>query len=207
MDEHPPPHATVELLVDGEHVVSTRIENIVGDHLEVTAPEPAAGGPYAHRFDLRWTNERGIVTQRVFVEGESVHEPDEAPTWRLSFTGPVDVEQRREYVRVDKADRVLVSAGTETWMGSMVDLSEGGVRCIAPGHQEMEPGDTVNVVLGLGEHRLVLRGTVVRQVDTPDGERAFAVTFSGIEASDADLIRRYVFREQLSQRRRQRGEA
>jgi hypothetical protein len=128
--------------------------------------------------------------------------------WRLTACGPTRRLQRREFVRVDTNIAATVTVydaegeQTSTFTGVLLDLCEGGTRCLP--RAEPPPVGAHIAVEFLDEDQNPLRceGSIVRHVAA--GKRAFSETALAIRFSDpeenGDAIRRMVFAIQLRRR-------
>lgn len=204
---------TVQVLEDGTGERASRIEDADGCTLTVAAPERpgalVAGLPEGEVM-VRWTGIRGVHE----LPAQVVEERRGVPRlWVLRPSGEVRVAQRRRFARAQvSVDVSLVArdaAPAPVLTARSVDLSEGGVRCrltTAP----PPPGSRVTAHLTLDGTvvRLagrVLKGLVVELPGQPGSpaarrEHEVVVEFDEDERA-ADVVRKFVFRQQLLARR------
>jgi PilZ domain len=154
---------------------------------------------------LIWGTQGGQMEMPVLL-------PDAAGTrWELEVTGPPRRVQRRQFVRVEVklAATVAMFSGEQPqqWDGTIVDLGEGGVRCLV----EAEPpaaGSRISVTFSADDSTVLeCAGVVVRHLPVePEGcgTTALAVRFDDPE-EHGDAIRRMVFAEQLRVRQLRAG--
>jgi hypothetical protein len=124
--------------------------------------------------------------------------------WRLRIAGEARRQTRRAYVRGGGGELVdLLSAdgGTAPASGRIIDLSEGGVRCRTRiGNFVRE--QRVEAVLRLDADVVKINGRVLfvrRNVETADFD--VVVQYETTETVGR-LIRSYVLRRQMEERRR-----
>jgi hypothetical protein len=124
------------------------------------------------------------------------------PTWLVRVAGPAGRCQRRSFVRAEVNLPVVVRHADGDVVVTAVDLSEGGLRCNTRSEVTFARGDSVVAEFDTG-HRLAVSATVVR-LRRGDEERPtdLGLSFTGLNMTDADSIRRYVFRQLHEQRRR-----
>jgi hypothetical protein len=194
----------------------TRVENVL---------EPGAAGPYgsltvaapvhpcglAMPYDrtlvhVRWTVAQGAVEVPATVAGTTLRP---IALWRLEATGPAVRVQRRRYVRVaTPALPVELRAGEHKITAWLADVSEGGLRCRADRWvgKHLEAGDETVTWLKRGDGlNLALPAQIVRVAPAGEEHVEIACQFVGIPDGTADQLRRYVFSEQLRQRRKEAG--
>ena len=214
----PEVNARVGLRVDGccRNDLMTRVENVLEPGqgapyggLTVAAPVHPCGlaMPYDRtRVHVRWTIPQGAVEVPATIAGTSLRP---LALWRLEATGPAVRVQRRRYVRVaTPALPVELRAGQRTVTAWLADVSEGGLRCRAERGVagQLAPGDEAVTWLKLGEGlNLAVPAQIVRVAASGPDHVEIACQFMGIPAGTADQLRRYVFSEQLRQRRREAG--
>lgn len=109
-------------------------------------------------------------------------------------------EQRRDHVRVEVRLPVALTWGARRRGGTVVDLSEGGLRAVVNGTEEPAPGQAVEAAFDLDGHPVVVRATAVR-ADRHDQRRGeVALRFADLPDAVGDRVRRHVFAVQLQQR-------
>lgn len=81
---------------------------------------------------VSWADENGDITL-LPTKILAAHGDDSVPLWSLVVTGPAEMAQRRRFERVDVEGEVVlrpVDGGEDDAVpGSLVDVSEGALRC------------------------------------------------------------------------------
>ena len=195
----------------------TRVENVLepggggGRYGSLTVAAPVHPCGLAMPYDrtpvhVRWTMAQGAIEVPAQVSGTTLRP---IALWRLEATGPAVRVQRRRYVRVaTQALPVELRAGEERVTAWLADVSEGGLRCRAERWvgSHIAPGDQTVTWLKLGEGlNLALPAQIVRVSPAGPDHVEIACQFMGIPDGTADQLRRYVFSEQLRQRRKEAG--
>ena len=120
------------------------------------------------------------------------------PTWVVEPAGPAERVQRREFVRIaesgDSALLRLFTAGGAV-AATVLDLSEGGVRCDVPRAVIAMVGDRFDLVLTFDKSEISTTGTVVRAHGHGDGCEV-ALRFDDLRTGDADRVRAHIFARQ-----------
>jgi hypothetical protein len=127
--------------------------------------------------------------------------PRELPQWRVRPDGVARDDQRRRHVRASTEGTLTIVRDHDGVSASLIDLSEGGVRCRLDDADALAGvGDVVACVLRVGVKELDLRGRVV-QVHLDLGRpRVLAISFLDLTQTQADELRRHVFAEQARAR-------
>jgi hypothetical protein len=185
--------------------VSSRVEGHDAGDLLIAAPRYAgdldpvrAGLPVV----LRWVGPRGalsLATELVEVRRGQL------TTWRVRPVGQVLISQRRDFARAPLstpitlvpvvADLVLVTTG------SLVDLSEGGLRARVSG-RPLVSGTAVEAHLELDGEPVTFAAEVLRSGEFDRTSETHEVVLLIVAGRHGDLIRRVVFRQQSLARRR-----
>ena len=182
----------------------SRVEGVEEGDLLVAAPgfqgdldAVVAGLPVR----VRWTGPRGmhsLDTSLVSVVRGPV------TRWRIQAQGPVQVVQRRNYVRAPLSTPVslvpvdaTIAPVTSGWL---IDISEGGLRIGVDG-PELPDGTAFEAWLELDGMPVTVLGNVLRTElrDGPPKRQEIVVLIDA--GRHADLIRRVVLRQQLLARR------
>jgi c-di-GMP-binding flagellar brake protein YcgR len=188
----------------------SRVEDLPEDHVVVAAPSfaaahaaPAPGEP----VQVSWNIPRALmVLPTEFVRAAR----DGAPLWWLRVTGPAAREQRREFVRVAvhaPARLDLSEEGTRSSMSVTIqEISEGGAR-VALGSSEapstgLPQGSSVVLRFALGDRLVAVPASIRRSHAAPgqDFTETVSVEFTQ-PVRVADELRRWVFAQQLRERR------
>jgi c-di-GMP-binding flagellar brake protein YcgR len=186
--------------------LSSRVEDRTGDGLVIGAPMTSvhalAPGTAGDLGVIRWI-ERGQGQFETPVELVDVRR-DPIDLWWLRVTGPTAKLQRRRFVRVDTSLPMHVGRDGETVDATLADISEGGMRAVAsPRVGTVGEGDLLEVDVVIGDTSFELQCVVVRVEKLTDGRQRLAATWEGMPERDADLLRRFVFRRQQQQLRRE----
>ncbi len=133
-----------------------------------------------------WTTSAGLhelKTELVDTEGEGVQ-------WKVEPTSPVIVHERRRFPRVRRTGAIKLEAGTRAISATMLDLSEGGARCVVDTTQQVPP-DMVSTTLNLDNKAIKIKGWVAWKKQ--HGKHTeIGVSFAGVSKKDAEILRRYV---------------
>lgn len=124
----------------------------------------------------------------------------------VGFPGPSSAavgEERRRYLRAPKVIDIDLRHKDEPVRASMVNLSEGGLRCTVPSVREIEPQDVVGARVHLDDAHLEVRGQV-SWVNPGKRGTDIGISFTGLEERDAQRIRSHVFALQLQEQRAER---
>jgi hypothetical protein len=207
----PPAISTlVEMTAADEPVRGVRIDEIAGSRITLSPPPAAPVQVSAgDQVTLRWAaGERG----RYRVDGRVLEMLGSRLVVEMS-AAPV-IEQNRRYVRGGGGEQVRLhrvgSGGSAEHAGWIRDISECGIRAGFPS-VGIDDGDLLRITVHLDDDTIEVQATVtkitVRPPETP-GPAATAVeviaTFAADE-SQAQIIRRYVLRQQLLTRTRTAG--
>jgi hypothetical protein len=151
--------------------------------------------------ELAWLYDDSRLTAPATLEGITREQPR---LWQLRIAGDAKRQTRRTFVRGGGGEAVdLLSAdgGTAPSSGRIIDLSEGGVRCRTRIGNFVRD-QRVNVGLRLDTDVVQIAGRVLfvrRNVETADFD--VVVQYETSETVGR-LIRSYVLRRQMAERRR-----
>lgn len=204
----------------------TRVEDVSDSMIAIAAPRLPAGlleiPEDGEPFDVFWVGERGVLALPTVFRDRGI---DNVRLWWLEVTGPVELRQRRDFVRARAAtgwpvrvrlEWVLPEHGTAE--GELLDLSEGGLRArmhvpsvpvqasvailltVAEGTDELHgPTSGVDVT------EFDFLGTVVRAVRTVGTGEITGTTDVGVQFHEtgrqSDDLRALVFAWQRLERR------
>lgn len=186
----------------------SRVENVAGQTLTIAAPMgrgdlelPDPGSELA----VFWVSSSGRFVMPVRLDGR-YREP--VPHWIVTSIGEPARKSRRRFVRgvYNGTVEIQIVANDDRHgqaVGTVVDISEGGLRCTTPPF-DLLPGDRVCVTVDLAGQRVNLSGSVltVRGTETPKGLDV-VIVYEPPESA-AQVIRRYVFQWEIAERRKQR---
>jgi hypothetical protein len=105
--------------------------------------------------------------------------------------------QRRRYARVPVVLPGRAVGRRGAWGLTILDVAEGGVRCLASQVAPFDPGEPVEVSFEVDGLPLTARAEVVRCGLAPGGV-TIVFRFTGLPRNDADRLRRFVFRQELA---------
>jgi hypothetical protein len=146
---------------------------------------------------LECTSEHGVAR----FEGEVVLEqPD---LLRFTVKTSADIEQRREFVRVQSPQQVVLAVTGSDKIDSAlsVDLSGGGMLLNGPDTLKLDDNIRFRVHLDRDEEPIRGRARVVRCGD--DGQRA--IVFEQISRRDRERLIHFIFDRQRAARAKTRG--
>ena len=177
----------------------TRVEDRRGERLVVAVPQ-APGEPMPLRrpddwVALRWTSARGIGMVEATVVAAT--RAGIVPTWELVSRGEPALFQRRRYARVPVVLPGRAVGRRGAWGLTILDLAEGGIRCLASQVAPFDPGEPVEVSFDVDGSLLTVSATVVRWGLAPGGV-TIVFRFLDLPRPDADRLRRFVFRQELA---------
>lgn len=177
----------------------SRVEDRRADRLIVAAPQdPTELRPLRHPeawLALRWTCPRGIGMLEAAVA--HVTRSGIVPTWELACRGEPALYQRRRYARVPVVLPGRAVGRRGAWGLTILDVAEGGVRCLAPQVAPFDPGERIEISFDVDGQLLTARAEVARWAVAPGGV-TIAFRFTDLPRSDADRLRRFVFRQELA---------
>jgi|GEM_PF-2934423 len=181
--------------------LASRVEDRRGDRLTVAAPQGPDGlrplAAPAEAVALRWTNPRGIGMVEGRVGG--VTRAGIVPAWELVARSEPLVFQRRRYARVPVVMRGRVTGlgRRSTWAVTILDVAEGGIRCLASPSVPFDPAEPVRLAFEVEGAPFSARAQVVRFELAPGGVLV-AFRFDELPRGEADRLRRFVFRQELA---------
>jgi c-di-GMP-binding flagellar brake protein YcgR len=144
---------------------------------------------------VRWTNPRGIGMLEATVIAAS--RAGIVPTWELVGRGEPALFQRRRYARVPVVMPARAVARRGAWGLTILDVAEGGIRCLAPQVAPFDPGEIIELSFDVDGLLFAARAEVVRWGLAPGGVN-IVVRFTDLPRAEADRLRRFVFRQELA---------
>jgi hypothetical protein len=181
--------------------LASRVEDRRADRLTVAVPQSADGlrpmATPAEAVALRWTNPRGIGMVEAGVG--RVTRAGIVPAWELVARGEPVVFQRRRFARVPVVLRGSVTGlhRRAPWPVTILDVAEGGVRCLASPSAPFDPAEPVRLAFDVDGAPFTARAQVVRFELAPGGV-VVAFRFDELPRNEADRLRRFVFRQELA---------
>src|SRR5207244_12782976 len=144
---------------------------------------------------LRWTNPRGIGMVEATVTAAT--RAGIVPTWELVGRGQPALFQRRRYARVPVVLPGRAVSRRGPWGLTILDVAEGGIRCLASQLVPFDPGEAVEVSFDVDGLALSTRAEVVRWGLAPGGV-TIVFRFTDLPRGEADRLRRSGFRQALA---------
>ena len=139
---------------------------------------------------MEWPSEDGY--HRMPVELTS-NQSGQYTTFLVAPSGAGEVFERRWYFRVASSSKAVIwghtKAGVET---TVVDLSEGGMRCLVDADTWPESRKTVDILLQVGDTTVKLAGKVVRHIEKDYGVE-LGIQFMLADDKNAAAIRRHLY--------------
>lgn len=179
--------------------LASRVEDRRNRRLAVAVPQdPDAARPIDRPSEfvaLRWTTGRGVgmleasVTQAIRA--------GIVPAWELVARGEPALFQRRRYARVPVVLPGRAAGRRGAWSITILDVSEGGVRCLASQRVPFDPGEPVEISFDAGGQLFTALAEVVRWAVAPGGV-TIVFRFHQLPRGEADRMRRFVFRQELA---------
>lgn len=197
----------VELVSTRERMVAVVDDARPPEQLHLREPVTPLGGPVGRvplgtRLRLWWTTPAGLHELAVVLDGLPYNR---IQLWRLVPLMTPVVDQRRNYLRAPDALDAALTRGPAEWRGTVVDISEGGARCVVDEPGDLRPGDVVRLGLEVDSQPISVQAEVlaIEMMDGPLDEVQRATVRMRFEALGraANVVRRRV----LEQERRARA--
>lgn len=192
---------TLVRLSVGEMVIPSRVEDVDLPDLLLAAPIQVRPPEVGAVLGLHWSSPRGAHDTTVTFLGVQL---GPISMWRVHAGGEVTLVQRREFARTAVDEQVSVAlipiqtGITSVRNGELIDISEGGARCLFPTGTVQEDREA-ELHLDLGNRKIVVVGQVLRVQPRHDGTDEITVVYE-LDDKLADLIRAFVFSRQRRQR-------
>ena len=187
-------------LGEGARTVPSRIEDTRPGELVVAAPVDLPPEEVPLEGDVvlvGWASRSGWNQVPVVVR--SVHRRP-VPALHTSVAGPVTSIQRRAYARAPENGPAEIVIGELTVIGHLLDLSEGGLRCVVGVNAPLEQGDCAGVRFVIDAEPVNTDANIVRTRARSGVSRELGLAFVAIDSRDGDRIRRHVFAKQARMR-------
>ena len=197
----------VELVATRERMVAVVDDARPPQQLHLREPVTPEGGPIGRvplgaQLRMWWTTPAGLHELAVVLDGLPWNR---VPLWRLVPLMTPVVDQRRSYLRAPDAIDATLTRGPSEWHGTVVDISEGGARCVVDEPSDLRDGDVVRLGLEIDGQPITVHAEVlaIQLLDAPLDEVQRATVRMRFEALGraADVVRRRV----LQQERRARA--
>jgi hypothetical protein len=182
-------HIPVRVFERGSDLLMLVLMLDAADELTPDAAEEL--GEAAEPLVLEYVSPRGVVRfhgQAVLQERDLV---------RFEVSAAPEITQRREFVRVQTIEDVVVSGAPSDASGNPVrthalDLSGGGMLLSGAARLELDSSVRFTLELGAGLPEITGTARVVRA----DGEGRCALVFEEISEDDRELLIHFVFERQ-----------
>jgi hypothetical protein len=193
-------------------IYGSRVEGIDDDEITVARPADLRAAlvyDVGLELELVWTEATGIHVLPTELTGTAVD--NHIRLWNLTVTGDAWTEQRRDYVRVPLAGRILLTpaeAPAEPIEATFVDLSEVAAQCSVDVPQDdprIAEGRNVACRFAIDGDDFDVEGTII--IVRPGAtarESRIVVRFAQSRAA-SDALRKHVFRIQIAIRREQQS--
>jgi hypothetical protein len=161
--------------------------------------------PLANGSDLRlvWTTAAGRHELAATMVGV-VH--DQVPLWRVEVRSAPTVVQRRDYARAPDSLRGELHYGTLWSKLVVLDLSEGGARCMVRDPGVLPVGGLVQLRTVIDDHDVVLDATLLAADPQDKLGELVQVRLQFVELGRmADVVRKRVLEQQRKARQSGRG--
>ena len=179
--------------------LASRVEDRRGSRLAVAVPQdPDAARPIDRPSDfvaVRWTTARGVGMLEATVAQAT--RSGIVPTWELVARGEPALFQRRRFARVPVILPGRAAGRRGAWSITILDVSEGGIRCLVSQRVPFDPGESVEISFDAGSELFTAGAEVVRWGIAPGGV-TIVFRFTELPRGEADRLRRFVFRQELA---------
>ncbi|MFW5722175.1 MAG: PilZ domain-containing protein [Desulfohalobiaceae bacterium] len=146
------------------------------------------------------------IPTRITAYARRVESEKDSPLFHGKGSAPRPSPQKLKEANIPFISRDLLKEEFPV-KTDVVELSGAGLKLVTPG-QGLSLGDTVEVVLLLGQYPLNLAGAigVLRRTEDLHGTSVLVMEFTRIRESDREAIVQFVFQEQREQIRENRYE-
>jgi hypothetical protein len=182
-----------------DEALTSRVRRVGDNNLHVAVARNDVGEAVhvdkGEFLELSWQADDGFRTvQAVMVDVAADR------LWQVRVKGEATHTQRREAVRAPLGLPVRVVFGRTELVGSTVDLSEGGLRCVFRPHGDLgasipfpKAGQPIGLVLDLYSDQLETQVEFVRRRPRTDSLHEWSLKFTVLPEAATDLIRSHVF--------------
>jgi hypothetical protein len=190
----PTPGQRVTIVVEGGHGHNVVVDDVrPPDSLVLREPvsvtgEPPVGGA-VHLF---WSSSAGRHEMLATLARQTW---DHMPLWELHVARDPSVRQERAFARAADALPCRLLQDDRQWRAIVVDLSEGGARCVVHENDGLAPGASVELHLALEGRELTLPAEVLDVKPGTEDRWEVRLRFVGLGRL-SDLLRRRVMEQQ-----------
>jgi hypothetical protein len=198
--DYPAADAALSVVLLGQDdALTSRVRHVGAKNMHVTAPRDGLGEAVriepGELMELSWQADDGFRS----VDAQLVDEGADG-LLQLRVKGEATRTQRRDAVRAPLGLPVRVVYGRTELVGSTVDLSEGGLRCVFRPHADLgngtpfpRGGQPIGLVLDLYSDQLDTQVEFVRRRPREDQLHEWSLRFVELPETAKDLIRSHVF--------------
>ncbi len=149
---------------------------------------------------ITWTSDTGLHELRAeLISSSHLH----GSQWSVKPASSVVLHERRRHPRIRRGGEVRLSSPNATVVGTLLDLSEGGVHCLIDNTRPMGTTEVLDITVGLESRRITVKGWVAWK--RANGRHTeLGISFAGLARRDILLIQKYldtVKRQTLRQQR------
>jgi hypothetical protein len=185
--------------VGQDDAFTSRVRRVGENNLHVTVARNAVGEAVdvdpGESMELSWQADDGLRSVRAVMVDVAAD-----GLWQLRVKGEATRTQRRDAVRAPLGLPVRVVFGRTELMGSTLDLSEGGLRCIFRPQRDLgsaipypRPGQPVEMVLDFYSDQLETQVEFIRRQHRTDSLHEWSLQFTVLPEAVKDLLRSHVF--------------
>jgi hypothetical protein len=184
----------VTVVVDGGHAQNCVVDDVrPPDALVLREPvsvtgEPPVGGA-VHLF---WSTSSGRHELAATLARQTW---DQMPLWELHVSRDPSVRQERRFVRAADALPCQLLQDDRRWRAIVVDLSEGGARCVVHESEGLAAGTSLELHLALEGRELTLPAQVLSVEPGTEDRWVVRLRFFGLGRL-SDPLRRRVMEQQ-----------
>jgi PilZ domain-containing protein len=198
--DYPAADTALSVVPFGQDDASTsRVRRVGENNLHVTVARNGVGEAVrvdpGESMELSWQADdgfRSVHAVMVDVAADGL--------WQLRVKGEATRIQRREAVRAPLGLPVRVVFGQTELVGSTIDLSEGGLRCVFRPHGDLgssipfpRAGQPIGLVLDLYSDQLETQVEFIRRRPRNDSLHEWSLKFTVLPEGAKDLVRSHVF--------------
>lgn len=148
--------------------------------------------PVGSTLVLSWKTSEGLHQLTAVLASQLW---DHMPLWELEVLHDPMVSQQRAYTRASDALPVELTQAEHRWRAIVVDLSEGGARCVLRPGEAPVVGGTVELHLSLDGRQLALAAEVLSVELGTDDRQVARLRFAALGRT-ADVLHRRVIEQQ-----------
>jgi hypothetical protein len=199
---------TLQVVATGAEVFAVVDAVTLPDRVLLGEPVDDEGrhvGPLTAGSDLLlvWTSGAGRHEVSATMAGVAL---DQVPLWRIEVRSGPTVVQRRDYARAPDSLRGELHYGKRWSKLVVLDLSEGGARCMVRDAGPLSVGEQVQLRVTLDDQDVLIDATLLAADQQVHSEELVQVRLRFAELGrTADVVRRRVLEQQRKARASGRG--